>query len=97
MGRKVQMRYSIIEQGNGFSVRIDDVCGQKQELLKKLHRCRQSAWACPSGECRNIESIDERSENGSVVLTLMPRLDTRLDRAGISECVHYMLGQAVEP
>jgi hypothetical protein len=90
------MKYWIAEQGNGFSVRIDDVRGQEQELLNKLHRCRQSAWACPSGECRNIASIDERAEGGSILLTLAPRPDTRLDRAGISECLQYMLGQAVE-
>jgi hypothetical protein len=90
------MKYWITEQGNGLTVRVDDVCGQEQALLEKLHRCRQSAWACPSGECRNIASIDERSENGGLVLTLVPRADVRLDRDGITECLHYMLGQAVE-
>ena len=90
------MKYWITEQGNGFSVRVDDVGRQEQELLDKLHRCRQSAWACPSGECRNIASIDERSDSGSVVLTLVPRADVRLDRDGITECLRYMLGQAVE-
>ncbi|HEX6138290.1 MAG TPA: hypothetical protein VF059_11575 [Casimicrobiaceae bacterium] len=90
------MRYWIIEQDRGLSVRIDDVGGQEQALLERIHRCRRSAWACPSGECRNVESIDERAEGGSIVLTLTPRPDTRLDRAGIRECLHYMLGQAVE-
>ena len=90
------MKYWIIEQGNGFNVRIDDVRGEEQTVLDKIRRCRQSAWACPSGECRNIASIDERAEGGSIVLTLTPRADTQLDRAGIKECLHYMLGQAVE-
>lgn len=90
------MKYWIIEQGNGFSVRIDDVRGQEKTLLNKIRQCRQSAWACPSGECRNIASIDERAEDGSIVLSLTPRPDIRLDRAGITECLQYMLGQAVE-
>ena len=90
------MKYWIIEQGDGFSVRIDGVRGQEQTLLNKIHRCRQSAWACPSGECRNIASIEERAEGGGIVLTLTPRPDTQLDRAGIKECLHYMLGQPVE-
>jgi hypothetical protein len=89
------MKYWIIEQGNGFSVRIDNVRGEEQALLDKLRRCRQSAWACPSGECRNVASIDERADDGSIVLSLAPRPDTRLDRAGITECLQYMLGQAV--
>jgi hypothetical protein len=90
------MKYWIVEQGNGFSVRIDDVRGQERVLLDKLRRCRQSAWACPSGECRNIASIDERADDGNIVITLAPRPDIRLDRAGITECLQYMLGQAVE-
>jgi hypothetical protein len=90
------MKYWITEQGNGFSVRIDDVRDQEQALLDKLRRCRQSAWACPSGECRNVASVDERVDDGSIVLTLAPRPETRLDRAGITECLQYMLGQAVE-
>lgn len=91
------MKYSIVEQDNGFSVRIDDVRGQERILLDKLRRCRQSAWACPSGECRNVASIDERADDGNIVLTLTPRPDTQLDRAGITECLQYMLGQPVEP
>jgi hypothetical protein len=90
------MKYWIIERDGGFSVRIDDVRGQEQMLLDKIHRCRQSAWACPSGECRNIASIDEHVEAGSIVLTLAARPDTQLDRAGIRECLRYVLGQAVE-
>jgi hypothetical protein len=90
------MKYWIIERDGGFSVRIDEVRGQEQMLLDKIHRCRQSAWACPSGECRNIASIDEHVEGGSIVLTLAARPDTQLDRAGIRECLRYVLGQAVE-
>lgn len=90
------MKYWIIEHGHGFNVRINDVRGEEQTVLDKIRRCRQSAWACPSGECRNIASIDERTEDGSIVLTLTARPDTQLDRGGIKECLHYMLGQAVE-
>ncbi len=90
------MKYWIVERNGDFSVRIDAARGQEQVLLDKIHRCRQSAWACPSGECRNIASIDERTEAGSIVLTLTPRPDAQLDRAGIRECLRYMLGQDVE-
>ncbi len=89
------MKYSITRQGDGFSVRIDDVSGQEQTILEQIGLCRQSAWACPSGECRNVGSIEEHVEAGSVFLTLLPRLGASIDRSGIEECLAYMLHQAV--
>ncbi len=89
------MKYSITKQGDGFSVRIDDVSGQEQTILEKIGLCRQSAWACPSGECRNVGSIDEQVEAGSVIVTLVPRPGANIDRGGIEECLAYMLHQAV--
>jgi len=60
-------------------------------LVKAIQRCRQSAWACPSGECMNIENIAQRVEPGRVSLTLTPRPGARLDPSGIEECLRYML------
>ena len=90
------MKYRIMQQDNGFSVRIDDVSGQEQTVLEQISRCRQSAWACPSAECRNVGSIEERMEAGSIFLTLTARPGTQLDRSGIEECLAYMLHQAVK-
>jgi hypothetical protein len=89
------MKYSITKQGDGFSVCIDDVSGQEETIHEKIGFCRQSAWACPSGECRNVGFIEERLEAGRVFLTLVPRPGVRIDRAGIEECLAYMLYQAV--
>jgi hypothetical protein len=90
------MKYSITKQGDGFSIRIDDVSGQEQTILERIDLCRQSAWACPSGECRNVGSIEEHVEAGSVFLSLAPRPGANIDRSGIEECLAYMLHQAVK-
>jgi len=90
------MKYSITKQGDRFSVRIDDVSGQEQTIREEIGSCRQSAWACPSGECRNVGSIEERVEGGSIFLTLAPRPGASIDRSGIEECLGYMLRQAVK-
>ena len=82
----------------GLSIRIDEVAGgQEQALLEAIGQCRQSAWACPSGECMNIGTMEGRSGDGSVSLTLTPRPGARLDPVGIKECMTYMLQQVVKP
>jgi hypothetical protein len=55
-----------------------------------------NAWACPSGESRNVGAIDEHVEGGSIFLTLTARPGTQLDRSGIEECLAYMLHQAIK-
>jgi hypothetical protein len=90
------MKYRILKHDSGISVQIDDVLGQEAQVVQKIRQCRQSAWACPSGECSNIGSIDERVEEGRVFLTLTPRAGTQLDLSGIEECLSYMLHQAVK-
>jgi hypothetical protein len=90
------MKYSIVNQDNGFGVRIDDVSGQERSVLEQIRECRQSAWACPSAECRNVGSIEERVEAGTIFLTLTARPGAQLDRSGIEECLAYMLRRAIK-
>jgi hypothetical protein len=91
------MKYRVTKQDNssGLSVQIDGVSGQEPAVLEQIRRCRQSAWACPSGECLNIGSIDERVEDGRIFLTLTPRPGAQLEPSGIEECLGYMLRQVV--
>ena len=90
------MKFRIEKQGTGLDVRICDVAGQEQLLVEAIRRCRQSAWACTSGECMNIESIAERVTDGDVFLTLTARSGSELDPGGIEECLRYMLPEAVK-
>lgn len=90
------MKYRIEKQDTGISIRIDDVAGQEQTVLETIRQCRQSAWACPSGECMNIGSMEERAGDGSVFLTLTPRPGAKVDPAGIEECLRYILHQAIK-
>jgi hypothetical protein len=85
------MKFCIEREGAGLSVRIDDVAGEEQAVVEAIRRCRQSAWACPSGECMNIDSISECAEAGSVVLNLAARPGGELEPAGIELCLRYML------
>lgn len=90
------MKYHIEKTDSGLKVRIDDVAGQEQALVQAIRQCRQSAWACPSGECMNIGTMEERAENGSVLLLLTPRPGAQLNPSGIEECLHYTLHQAIK-
>lgn len=85
------MKFHIEKHDTGLLIRIDDVMGQEQTILERIRRCRQSAWACPSAECQNIGSIEQRAGDGSVFLTLTPRPGAQLDSSGIEQCLRYML------
>ncbi len=90
------MKYHIESNAAGLNIRIDAMAGQEQALVEAIRQCRQSAWACPSGECMNIGKIEERTQDGSVFLTLTARPGAQLSAVGIKECLGYMLAQAVK-
>ena len=85
------MRYQVEKQGADVIVRIDDVAGRERALIDAIHLCRQSAWACQSGECCNIGAIEEHVEGGSVVLKLIPRSGVEVNPRGIEICLRYTL------
>lgn len=90
------MRYLIDSDGAGLSVRIDDVPGRKQSILEGIDRCRQSAWACPSGECMNVEAIEGRCAGGSVFLVFSAKPGMQLSAVGVEQCLGYLLAQAAK-
>jgi hypothetical protein len=90
------MKYRVEKRGEQVSVQIDGVAGREQAVIEAIRRCRQSAWACQSGECMNIGSMQERVQDGSVSLTLIPGADAQINPAGIEICLRYLLA-AEEP
>jgi len=80
----------IDKQGELLNIRIEGLAGRQQDLLETIRRCRPSAWACPSGECRNIEAMNARAEGEAICLRLTPRPGTQLDASGIEECLRYL-------
>ena len=91
------MKYRIEKLETGIGIRIYDVAGQEQAVLATIRQCRrQGIWACPSGECQNIGSMEERAEGGSVFLTLTPTPGATIDPSGIDECLRYVLHQAIK-
>ena len=90
------MKLRIEKRDTGLEVRIDGIAGQERAVIEAIQRCRQSAWACPSGECMNIASIAERVADGCAFLTLTARPGVELSPSGIEQCLRYMLPQAVK-
>lgn len=90
------MKFRIDREGAGLCIRIEGVTGREQALVDAIRRCRQSAWACQSGECVNVESIAEGVAGGVVVLTLRARPGNAIDAAGIEQCLRYLLPGAVK-
>lgn len=90
------MKYCIEKQGAGISIRIDDIAGEERTVLQAIRQCRHSAWACQSGECLNIATMEEHTGDGSVILTLIPRPGGKINPSGIEACLRYMLHKAVK-
>ena len=84
------MKITFMHLGKRTQIRIDDVAGQEQSIAETIRKCRNNSRACPSGECRNIESIEERTEEGSVVLTIKARANSQLSYSGMEECLRSM-------
>jgi hypothetical protein len=76
---------------SGLRVDIDGVAGHEQALLERIRACRQGAWACPSGECMNIGTMEEHAQEGHIVLMLAPRPGAQLSATGIEQCLRYTL------
>lgn len=85
------MGFQIEKSGAGLKVRIDNMAGREEAVVAKLRACRQSAWACPSGECTKIGSMQDRSADGCIYLDLEPRAGDELSATGIEQCLGYML------
>lgn len=86
------MKFIYTRTDDGATIRIDGVApGRECAVVDDIRSCWETAAACPSGGCRNIGSIADRLESGSIVLNLTPRSGTQLDSSCIEECLRYRL------
>ena len=85
------MKISIEKTATGLDVRIEVLAGREQLVLDRIRACRATAWACPSGECTKIGTMEEQPAAGSVRLRLAPLPGEALSASGIEECLRYML------
>lgn len=85
------MKFQIENAAAGLKICIDDVAGQELAIIERIRRCRQSAWACPSGECMKIGTMEDEAGEGRVLLTLTSRPGEELSATGIEQCLRYML------
>jgi len=89
------MEIHIEQAGPGLEVRIEGIAGCGDLVLERIRLCRQTAWACASGECLNIAEMEEHAEAGRVLLTLTPRTGERLSATGIEHCLRCLLQPVV--
>jgi len=86
------MQFHVEKQDGGLRIRIENLAGREHDVLEAVRECRKrSAWACPSGECVNIGTMDATADAGAVLLTLAARPGEELSGAAIEECLRYML------
>ncbi len=92
------MQFRFEEQDGALKVRVEGLTGREHDVLETVRACRKgSAWACPSGECINIEAMESQPGDGAVLLTLTPRPGAALSGSAIEECLRYILDRPARP
>ncbi len=96
------MKLHVEKQDGGLRIRIEYLEGREHgaleavRVLEAMAECRKrSSWACPSGECVNIGTMDAKADDGAVLLTLAPRAGEELSEPAIEECLRYMLDLSI--
>ena len=90
------MKYHIEKQGDEVVISFDQQDEQAQVMIEAIGRCRQSAWACSSGECMKIADMETRAEGGMLAVRLKPRSDLALSVVSIGECLKYQLPKEIQ-
>lgn len=89
------MKFSIEKQGNEVVIRFDQLDEKVQEVIDAIGRCRQSAWACPSGECMKIATMETTADGDALAVRLLPRAESELSVTSLGECLKYQLPKAI--
>ncbi len=89
------MKYHIEKQADEIVISFEDLGGHAQAVIDAIGRCRQSAWACTSGECMKIGKMDTCGEGETLCVRLRPRPDLELDVASLGECLKYQLPRQI--
>lgn len=90
------MKYHIEQQGNEVVISFDALDSQAQAMIDAIGRCRQSAWACSSGECMKIADMETCAGDGTMAVRLKPRPDVALSVVSLGECLKYQLPKEVQ-
>lgn len=90
------MKYHIEQQGNEVVISFDQRNEQAQVMIEAIGRCRQSAWACPSGECTKIAGMETCAEGGALAVRLKPHPDATLSVVSLGECLKYQLPKEIQ-
>jgi hypothetical protein len=85
------VKYHIEKQDKEVVIRFEQLGDQAQAVIDAMGRCRQSAWACPSGECMKIADMETSADGDGLAVRLKPRPDAELSVAGLGECLKYQL------
>lgn len=85
------MRYHLAQHDKEVVISFEELGTQARMVIDAIGRCRQSAWACTSGECMKIAAMETCGEGDTLAVRLKPRADTALSVASIGECLKYQL------
>jgi hypothetical protein len=81
------MRYRINEKSHGIDIRINDLKGGKERVLKTFANCQSGQCTCKSGQYNNIESIEIEEGDDEVNLRLNFKKNSKVDARVVRRCL----------
>lgn len=89
------MKYHIEQQDAEVVIHFEQLGGKAREVIEAVSRCRQSAWACPSGECLKIAQMETCADGDTLAVRLKPRANAELSLSSLGECLEYQLPKEI--
>lgn len=90
------MDYSIDQSGRELTIRISELTGQQQELLKAFKGCQEGHCKCPTREYTKLENMDVKLDPERMELRLRTKEGMSLDRGMVERCLKYTLEEAAK-
>ena len=89
-------QYTIDQKPDGLEIKLDNVEGQKEELLQAFQQCQQGQCACPTDEYHKLDSIQLDQGEDSIQINLIAKPGAEIDPQEINRCLDFTIQSANE-
>ncbi|HKJ41158.1 MAG TPA: hypothetical protein VKA27_03650 [Sunxiuqinia sp.] len=83
------MKYEVRKTRNGLDISIDNVKGEKDNLLKAFRDCQEGRCSCPTEEYKKLKSLQIEDHVDQIQLHLQSLQVARLNLDEIKNCMEY--------
>lgn len=90
------MNYSIDQSGRELTIRISELSGEQQELLKAFQGCQEGHCKCPTKEYTKLENMDVQVDPDRMELRMKAKEGMMINQNMVERCLKYTLDEAAK-